>query len=274
MSVVEEVELVCYTYNYDKLEISKYGNQLYERYDSITKLLTNAWNLYVKGKSNGKDTNKTIYKTIYLRDRYDGVGDYCFGVTNKLEVDECFPFSIYDKWEAAKVFHYEESFNEIIQEGNNPPLFNKAFWIGAMSHYSRFGIDTLTNKYPEIIDFRILDWNNPNNFVSLKEHCKYSILVDLRGWGGSGRLPLLLATGRPIILATRTCEQWFYHDGTFQPWVHYIPCGEKYGEVFSHDELVKSVKWAIDNPAEAAQIGKNGQEYAKNTLQGVLFLKK
>ena len=35
----EHIELVCYTYNYDILEITKFGNHLQERYDNIVELL-------------------------------------------------------------------------------------------------------------------------------------------------------------------------------------------------------------------------------------------
>jgi hypothetical protein len=39
MSANETIELVCYTYNYDTLEITKYGEHLQERYDNVVELL-------------------------------------------------------------------------------------------------------------------------------------------------------------------------------------------------------------------------------------------
>jgi glycosyltransferase involved in cell wall biosynthesis len=111
-------------------------------------------------------------------------------------------------------------------------------------------------------------------FVTLKDHCKYSILLDVRGWGFSARLPLLLATGRPIIIASRNHELWFYHDGTFIPWIHYIPAGDKYGETISHEAVAEAVKWAIEHPEEAAKIGKAGQEYAQKYLTRDAIIKK
>ena len=264
-----------YSYNYDTINIIQlgYSKVISSRIESLKILLREAWELYVKGKN---ISNKLIIKTISSKDQYNMDNDYCFGIASEFEIDECFPNFVFDKWEDAKIYDYQITFNELVEEGKTPPIDNRAFWIGStVSHYSRTNITDLTLKYPEIIDFRSYNWNDINSeFVSLKEHCKYGCLVDVRGFGHSGRLPLLLATGRPVIITTRKYEQWFYHDGTFQPWVHYIPSGEKYGELFSHDELVKSVKWVIEHPEEAAQIGKNGQEYAKKYLTRETILKR
>jgi hypothetical protein len=268
----EHIELVCYTYNYDILEITKFGNHLQERYDNIVELLKKSWNLYVKNKGS---TNKVVFKRIYIRDQYYTFGDYCFSIMNESQLDECFPNFAFNSWNEARIKDYKEEFNNLIEEGTKPYSDNRAFWIGnTLSHPSRNNFEKLTTKYPDLVDFRYLDWNNPHNYVSLRDHCKYRVLVDIRGWGHSGRLPLLLATGRPVIVGPRVFEQWFYFDNTFLPWVHYIPAGEKIGETFNFDDIIKAVQWTVDNPEKAAEIGKAGQAYAQKYLTQDAILEK
>jgi glycosyltransferase involved in cell wall biosynthesis len=71
---------------------------------------------------------------------------------------------------------------------------------------------------------------------------------------------LLFASGRPVVVASRTFESWFYWDTTLKPWVHYIPGGS------SPESILRAVKWTVENPGRAEEIGRAGQAYAKEML--------
>ena len=116
--------------------------------------------------------------------------------------------------------------------------------------------------------------NLSSKFVSLPDHCKYRVLIDFGGAGYSGRIPLLLASGRPLIIVGHPEEAWFYWDGSMTPWVHYIPCGDKSGNGISKEDILNAIKWTFDNKKKAAEIGKAGQEYAKKYLSQEAVIKK
>lgn len=84
------------------------------------------------------------------------------------------------------------------------------------------------------------------------------MLVDLGAAGFSARLPLLFASGRPVILADRSVESWFYWE--MQPWVHYIPGGS------TPESILTAVQWTIDHADDARRIGETGRTYAQTHL--------
>ena len=92
--------------------------------------------------------------------------------------------------------------------------------------------------------------------MSLVDHCAYRVLIDLGAAGFSARLPLLFASGRPVILLERPVESWFYWEMT--PWEHYIPS--------TQDTLLERVQWTVEHPEEADAIGRKGQAYAREFL--------
>lgn len=163
----------------------------------------------------------------------------------------------------------------MIQEGCHPPVDNRAFWIGANTNKLREETCKIAVHYPTYMDFRMMSWNrvDPNalykhtpQYVSLVDHCKYRVLVDLGAGGFSARLPLLLASGRPLILAERTYESWFYWEESFQPWVHYIPGGS------TSKSIIEAIHWTFLHSEQAKEIGFRGQEYAKTILHTIVRL--
>jgi hypothetical protein len=112
-----------------------------------------------------------------------------------------------------------------------------------------------------VADFRSVEWqrSDPDDlashtptYVSLVQHPEWAVLVDALGRGHSARLPLLFATGRPVIVIARPDESELLW--RLMPWVHYIPAAA------TVEALAAAVQWAVvDHPDEAASIGKAGQ---------------
>lgn len=192
---------------------------------------------------------------------------FSYAVARNEPAHRSFPNFIFDAWPEVGISRYADTFESMVQEGARPWSDRRVFWIGANTNSLRVECSTLS--VPDEIDFRLMEWNRKNpaalhsntpQYVSLIDHCKYRVLADLGAAGFSARLPLLLASGRPVILADRTCEAWFYWDSKFQPWVHYIPGGS------TKESIHKACRWTFDNEEEAARIGKRGQEYALQNL--------
>lgn len=90
--------------------------------------------------------------------------------------------------------------------------------------------------------------------------------MDFGAAGFSARVPLLLASGRPVILVGRPEEAWFYWDGSLVPWVHYIPCGLKDGSDLTEGMIEETLEWTFENRGLCEQIGSNGRAYALANL--------
>lgn len=92
-------------------------------------------------------------------------------------------------------------------------------------------------------------------YVSLPDHCKYKYLLDIRGYGWSGRLKFLLYTQRPIFFVERNLRD--YSSDGLEPFVHYIPVKEDLSD------LEEMYQWAESHPLECKKIATNALRFAK-----------
>jgi hypothetical protein len=98
-----------------------------------------------------------------------------------------------------------------------------------------------------------------SNALSLPEQAaRWSALVDIEGMGYSGRLKILLHSGRPVLLQDRPWREWWWDH--LLPMKHYIPVQRDLSD------LVERARWVQDHPNEAAQIGRAGQKLAQRLL--------
>ncbi len=119
-----------------------------------------------------------------------------------------------------------------------PPETAKLFWIGADTHPVRGQLRDLAADHPDMMDIELMGWKptggialaSKTRFVSLFDHVQFKYLVDLPGYGYSGRLRWLLASGRPVFVVERTCvEPWFEE---LVPWVHFVPVKDDLSDLF------------------------------------------
>ena len=97
------------------------------------------------------------------------------------------------------------------------------------------------------------------NHLSLPQQVRrWSALVDVEGLGYSGRLKLLLHSGRPVLVQDRPWHEWYWD--SLVPMEHYIPVRRDLSD------LVDQARWVQRNPEEAEQIGRAGQKLAQRLL--------
>lgn len=95
--------------------------------------------------------------------------------------------------------------------------------------------------------------------ISLSDQAKlWSYFIDVEGAGYSGRLKLQLHAGRPVLVADRPWNEWWF--GDLVPFEHYIPVRRDLRD------LTQRVRWARENADAASAIGRNGQAYAQKML--------
>ncbi len=97
------------------------------------------------------------------------------------------------------------------------------------------------------------------NHLSLPEQVRrWNALVDVEGKGYSGRLKLLLHSGRPVLVQDRPWHEWYWD--SLVPMEHYIPVRRDLSD------LLDRARWVQQNPQQAAQIGRAGQKLAQRLL--------
>lgn len=178
------------------------------------------------------------------------------------------PDFTFDGWATIGVYSYKQLIDEIVARSKEPYKYDKLFWIGsAETHPSRVTLCEMSLKDDRIEaiganwkreTYQIYRTQKADKFVTFQDHTEYKYLIDLQGYGYSGRLKVLLFTGRPLFIADRKWKEYFYED--LKPFVHYIPVKEDLSD------LTEKLDWAEAHYDEAVQIAKNAQEYALSHL--------
>jgi len=162
----------------------------------------------------------------------------------------------------------------------SPPSLKKCGWVGAVNNHMRVLFLNASVGSPHLLDAiwpQINEGTGPGRHSLEEQVTLYSCLLDARGGpnGYSGRVPLLLHSGRPLLYAGRSKEHFF--DRTFytyqlpeqlKPWVHFIPID------WEGMNLVRRLHWVL-SPANAEAVRNitlNAQRFAAKhlTLEAVV----
>lgn len=246
------------------------------RNKSMMSLIKEAWELRI---SDDKDEDAARFFTLYTDDVFNPYCHYSFSSRCPETARRSMPNFVFNSWPECGIEGYEQTFNEMIRLGREPYEDERAFWAGNIAmevprYIPRRMGAAVAQREPSLIDFRPIEWKvrgldqykHTPGYVTLPYHCRHRVLIDFGGVGFSARIPLLLASGRPVILVGHPEEAWFYWDGTLIPWLHYIPCGAKDGSDISESLIQDALKWTFENVSEAASVGVRGREYAEKYL--------
>ena len=161
---------------------------------------------------------------------------------------------------------YDQTVLAMVEASKVASEYDTLFWIGnEESHISRQKLLELseTDKRIEAYGMR---WSggqatgasSASKFVSLVDHTKYKYLIDLPGYGWSGRMKSLMFSGRPLFIPDHEFYEYWHED--LVPFENYIPVK---GDL---SDLSQQIDWAEAHPKECEDIAKNAQEYALSHL--------
>lgn len=246
-----------------------------ERQFAIQKLLHLASELYHQGKPMDVE--------VSVQDRgADALGVYTF--CHPADRPDLAPYSGPDWccywWKSANITNYLETARSLEKIGQSPPLTRKAGWVGNIhsplpdvpEFKTRPLLQTIAQKNPSLLEVSHVPPTDGKIGPKIKDYMtledqvrRYACLVDIGGNGYSGRLKLILWSGRPVLLVERRYIEYFFQD--LVPYRHYIPVKEDLRD------LVQKLRWCHSHPEEASQIGRNALQFAKEhfTLEKILY---
>lgn len=174
------------------------------------------------------------------------------------------PDFIFMNWKECGIPDYSEITEQLCSLSAKDCEYNTLFWIGnAKTHYTRETLLELSEK-DNRIEAYATGWDSKNSkvlntkYVSIPDHTKYKYLIDIQGNGYSGRIKMLMFTGRPLFIADRKWIEFWTND--VKPFVHYIPVKEDLSD------LIEMLDWAEKNEEKCKEIAKNAQVFAKENL--------
>jgi hypothetical protein len=265
---------LIFEYSKDYLKIKK---NIYGRCDrryGLKKLVTIAYE-YSKLNNNLTDIIKKY--AIYLGDHSVNYCDlenidrwFCMSQTienikNNINI---FPEYGFYQWDSA----YEGTFtNKIINlhkiYEEKPIILDKIVWAGSLQCGVRNLFSIIASSRQDLFKCEVIEWSlsyledgrayqkPSNNFMTIEEQSKYRAIIDIEGYGYSGRTKILLHTGRPLLLVDRLLWDWPMH--LLIPWIHFIPVNQNLSN------LIEQAEWIFNNKEKADEIGRNALEFAK-----------
>ena len=130
---------------------------------------------------------------------------------------------------------------------------------------------SIGQTFPNVFDIIDMNWLKTINinksdalkstsvYISMSELAKrYAVLIDIQGYGYSGRLKYLLWSHRPMLLVNRPHKEFFYDN--LVAWEHYIPVKEDLSD------LVEQTQWCLNNYEKAKEIAENAFQFCQKYL--------
>lgn len=180
---------------------------------------------------------------------------WCSDCTNVVPI----PTYVFWHWKEAGIHDFDAVSTQIDVAGCTTPRTNKLGWIGNLNtNPIRVKLFGLGRQYSTRLDIRDIYPENDgrgyniktSSFMTLPEQVReWKYLIDIEGMSFSGRLPLLLHSGRLLFYQHESLKQWF--DELFIPWVHYIPVKSDLSDLFVN------LDWADTHPIEVSAIISN-----------------
>ncbi|RVE71419.1 hypothetical protein OJAV_G00051630 [Oryzias javanicus] len=157
-------------------------------------------------------------------------------------------------------------------QGNTGPVWanktERAFFRGRDSREERLQLALMSKRNPELLDAGITAWFffrdrekhvGKSPLVGFFDFFKYKYQVNVDGTVAAYRFPYLML-GNSLVLKqdSQYYEHFYLH---LKAGTHYVPVRRDLSD------LLEKVQWAKDNDAEAEQMGRAGQEAARELLQ-------
>lgn len=177
------------------------------------------------------------------------------------------PDYIFSAWPSVGMSSFDAMANELRRTAQESLAQHRLCgWAGTPSTSpARGAAISIMRRHPSLFsvhEVKPLKVTDPHRRMTWADQVRnWSCLVDLVGRGYSGRVPLLLHTGRPLLYIIRGVRTFYdsppHH---IKPYEHFVPVRQDLSN------LEAQARWVLAHPDDAARIGHAGQIHAQRYL--------
>ncbi|MEP9388074.1 glycosyl transferase family 90 [Mesorhizobium sp. KR9-304] len=180
--------------------------------------------------------------------------------------DVAAPDFVFEGWPEASFENYDAKIAEIVAASDAVPRHDRAIWLGRVMARARSALMAASARDPDAIEAIGTDVTyDPSShmyrshMMTMEEQVRlYRYLIDVEGYGYSGRLKMLLHSGRVVLVQDRPYRDFFF-DG-IEPYRHYVPVAR------DCSDLAERIEWLRANPSRAAEIAAEARRFAAARL--------
>lgn len=116
---------------------------------------------------------------------------------------------------------------------------NRIAWRGTIaSNDERKWLDQLAAKQPDKIFVEDPSWEANQVYIPMTELAKFKYTLDIRGYGWTDRVKVLMQLGRPMFLVDRPYREWYFD--RLIPMEHYIPVKEDLSDLIERYDFMEA----------------------------------
>lgn len=196
-------------------------------------------------------TDKTIDMTVFVgdhvQDAYEQMKSlgisYIFAYSTIYAMsDRVIPIPDYRCFYDPEEYTFEEAPEKCAEAAASSWTDKRIAWRGTIaSSDERKWLDLIAGRYPDKLLVEDPAWEQNQVYIPMTELSKYKYTLDIRGYGWTDRVKILMQLGRPLFLVDRPFREWYFDK--LVPMEHYIPVREdmsdlieKYDHMESHPE--------------------------------------
>lgn len=180
--------------------------------------------------------------------------------------DVAAPDFVFEGWPEARFENFDAKAASLAAASACRPLYDRAFWTGRCDNAVRGRLVGLSLGRPDEVEAidTLAQYDSKTalylgRFKTMEEQVtEYRYLIDVEGFGYSGRLKLFLHAARAVLLVDRPYREHFFDD--IEPFRHYVPVARDL------TDLLDRIDWLRSNPKLEADIVREAQEFARTRL--------
>ncbi|MBR1450377.1 MAG: hypothetical protein IJ591_01535 [Lachnospiraceae bacterium] len=143
---------------------------------------------------------------------------------------------------------------------------NRIAWRGTIaSNDERKWLDQLASKHPDKLLVEDPSWEANQVYFPMTELAKFKYTLDIRGYGWTDRIKVLMQLGRPVFIVDRPYSEWYFDK--LVPMEHFVPVKEDLSDLIERYDHLEV------HPEEYDRIVNGAAKFVKENFSPEAILK-
>lgn len=207
----------------------------------------------------GEFRNKTIDITVYVGDYIlDGYENrkisntgHIFSYSSLYVLnDVMIPIPDYRTCFDPEQYAFDESPDKCREAAQKPWTDNRIGWRGTIaSSDERRWLQIMADKHSDILYIDDPSLQTDKGYTPMTELSQFKYTLDIRGYGWTDRVKILLQLGRPMFLADRPFREWYFDQ--LIPMKHFIPVREDLSDLLEKYKYMENHQGVYEDMTKA-----------------------